>query len=34
MGCEGFYGWGVEAIDGKAPDKYMFSLDNMVMVII
>ena len=23
----------VEAIDRKAPDKYMFSLDNRVMVI-
>ena len=25
--------WGVEVIDGKAPNKYMFSLDNRVMVI-
>ena len=28
-----FEGEGVEAIDRKTPDKYMFSLDNMVMVI-
>lgn len=28
-----FEGEGVEAIDRKAPDKYMFSLDNMAMVI-
>jgi len=28
-----FEGEGVEAIDRKAPDKYMFSLDNRVMVI-
>jgi hypothetical protein len=32
-GVRGFLGAGAVVVDRKAPDKYMFSLDNRVMVI-
>jgi len=32
-GVGGFLGAGAVVVDRKSPDKYMFSLDNMSMVI-